>query len=95
GQRIAAVMLQLTDLRPGSGGETVFPRLSAPGQGGLTVLPGRAGTAIVWPTVDASGVPTQTAARTARPLLEDEVKYVAMTWVRTGAAPGEPGGPPA
>ncbi|CAE8609810.1 unnamed protein product, partial [Polarella glacialis] len=79
------VMLQLTDLRPGCFQAVQEPPLLGP-------------KVAVWPTVDASGVPTQTAARTARPLLEagpqeplylgtDEVKYVAMTWVRpvTGA----------
>lgn len=95
GQRIAAVLIHLDEPEHATGGEVVFPHLSSRGgEGALRVSP-EAGTAIVWPTVDFNGVPETRVARQALPLNGvGAVKHVAITWVRGGPAPGQPGGMP-
>lgn len=87
GQRMAAVMFSLNDLPAGSGGETHFSRVGFEGEGGLKVPALSAGSALVWPTVRADGFPEEKAARCALPVLSDDVKYVAMTWVRAEVPP--------
>lgn len=95
GQRVAAVMIQLRDIPDGAGGEIVFPQLGFAGEGGIRVPPAAAGSVLVWPTVDIAGKPESATARTALPVTkEGVVKYVAMTWIRLGPAPGEEGGAP-
>ena len=86
GQRLLTVMLQLND----SAGSTLFPELLE-GQGLYAQVPG--GNALVWPTVDAKGKPTTLAQRQALPA--ETERYVAVTWLRVGPAPGELGGAPA
>lgn len=95
GQRTVAVLIHLDEPEHGTGGEVVFPHLSSgSGDGALHVAP-QAGTAIVWPTVDFNGVPETRVARQALPLLgAGAVKHIAITWVRSGPAPGQPGGMP-
>jgi len=95
GQRIAAVLIHLDEPEQATGGEVVFPHLSTrSGEGALCISP-EAGTAIVWPTVDFNGIPEKRVARQALALSGvGAVKHVAITWVRSGPAPGQPGGMP-
>lgn len=95
GQRTAAVLIHLDEPQQGIGGEVVFPHLSArSGDGALRISP-EAGTAIIWPTVDYNGIPEKRVARQVLPLSSaGAVKHVAITWVRSSPAPGQPGGMP-
>lgn len=90
GQRLVTVMLQLNDISAHDGGETLFPNLQE-GEGMKIGL--QAGSALIWPTVDRDGSPTDLTQRMALPT--EGTKYVALTWLRVGPAPGETGGAPA
>lgn len=92
GQRLVTVMLQLNEISLQDGGETFFPNLQE-GEGMKISAVG--GSALLWPTVDRNGNPTDLTDRMALPLSTDTVKYVALTWLRVGPAPGEEGGAPA
>lgn len=85
GQRTLAVQIFLGSVPIDAGGETLFRQL------GLKVSP-QAYSALIWPTVNATGFPESRVAREALPVLEqDLVKYTLTTWVRCGPAPGEHG----
>eukprot|EP00438_Fugacium_kawagutii_P005704 Skav227834 [mRNA] locus=scaffold948:455653:459617:+ [translate_table: standard] len=93
GQRLVTVMLQLNDIGAHDGGETFFPNLQE-GEGSEGMKIGlQAGSALVWPTVGRDGSPTDLTQRMALPT--EGTKYVALTWLRVGPAPGETGGAPA
>ena len=92
GQRLVTVMLQLNEISLQDGGETFFPNLQ---EGEGMKIPAVGGSALLWPTVDRNGNPTDLTDRMALPLSTDTVKYVALTWLRVGPAPGEEGGAPA
>jgi len=92
GQRTMTVLISLSDLIMGAGGETIFPSLD-----NLTLRP-ELGTALIWPTVTPEGKPEARAARAALPFVsvateDDATKYTLTTWVRSGPAPGEAGAP--
>ncbi|CAK9036594.1 unnamed protein product, partial [Durusdinium trenchii] len=94
GQRLAVVMLQLNQPNavPGDG-LTDFPNLE---EGRGLQLSLTRGSALIWPTVNQDGTPTELAQRRALPLkTPGQVKYLALTWLRVGPAPGESGGAPA
>ncbi|CAE8620658.1 unnamed protein product [Polarella glacialis] len=88
GQRVASVLVYLSSVPEGHGGETLFPEIA----GGLRVLP-EAGVAIVWPNVDAAGEPEMLSRHAALPLtvagdLEGPrvTKFAVNCWIR--AFPG-------
>ena len=85
GQRLLTVLLELND-----SSAMLFPELLE-GQGLHAQV--AAGSALLWPTVDVEGKPTTLARRQA--LCASSERYVAVTWLRVGPAPGEPGGAPA
>jgi len=80
GQRTATALIYLNTLPQGCGGETVFDDL------GLKVSPS-AGTAVLWPNVDANGVPQPLVQHRAMPVLCDETKYAVNVWVREQSLP--------
>lgn len=95
GQRLATVMIQLSDVQEREGGDVVFPKLGDAGDGGLRIPPPPLGTALVWPTVNVEGLPDPRTARMQMPLTgKDSVQYKALTWIRSGPVAGEDGGPP-
>jgi len=84
GQRTATALIYLNSMPEGCGGETVFPHL------GVSVTP-RAGTAVLWPNVDAAGVPQQLVEHQAMPVLCDTTKYAVNVWVRGQELPSYAG----
>jgi len=74
GQRMATMLVYLSTMPEGSGGETSFGRL------GVTVQPQK-GTAIAWPNVDETGKPERRSIHSARHVQGDKVKYAMNIWV--------------
>jgi len=74
GQRMATMLVYLSTMPEGSGGETSFGRL------GVTVRPQK-GTAIAWPNVDETGKPERRSIHSARHVQGDKVKYAMNIWV--------------
>lgn len=82
GQRVASVLMYLTSVPEGAGGETHFPEL----ENGLKLTPSQ-GSAVVWPNVDAKGEPEVPLARhAALPLRLPCSKIAVNAWIR--AFPG-------
>lgn len=86
GQRVATVLVYLTTIPDGLGGETSFPNV--PVDGGLKVRP-TAGTAVLWANVDTSGSQELLSRHAALPLNSQEdgdvpvVKYAVNCWIRS------------
>lgn len=79
GDRLATVLVYLTDVR--SGGHTAFPRL------GVSVAP-RAGRALVWFNLDPRRhAPVDLSLHCACPVNEGE-KWVLNKWIRTHKTTG-------
>lgn len=74
GQRMATMLVYLSTMPEGSGGETSFGRL------GVSVQPQK-GTALVWPNVDETGKPERRTIHSARHVEGDKVKYAMNIWV--------------
>eukprot|EP00435_Cladocopium_sp_Y103_P033691 s1159_g8.t1 len=74
GQRMATMLVYLSTMPEGSGGETSFGRL------GVSVQPQK-GTALVWPNVDETGKPERRTIHSARHVQGDKVKYAMNIWV--------------
>jgi hypothetical protein len=75
GQRHCTVLLYLSSLSPGEGGETFFEHL------GARVRP-EMGSALVWPNIGRNGLPDPRTKHSSLPLNADE-KFVANLWLRS------------
>ncbi|CAE7215070.1 Ank2 [Symbiodinium natans] len=82
GQRMATMLVYLNTVPGGAGGETSFPELK------LEVTPTK-GSALVWPNVDAAGIPQTKVLHEALPVNGNQVKYAMNIWVRGRSLPDQ------
>jgi len=82
GQRMATMLVYLNTVPKGAGGETNFPELK------LEVNPQK-GSALLWPNVDAAGVPDRKVIHEALPVNGNQVKYAMNIWVRGQSQPDQ------
>ena len=79
-QRVATVLVYLTDLPASCGGGTSFPRFN--GLAGYEATP-VAGSALFWSNVDGAGLPEPLSVHEALPVRGEGVRKVAINvWVR-------------
>jgi len=75
GQRVATILVYLNTLPPNAGGETEF-------HGPNVQVRPHQGSAVIWPNVNADGVPGMETSHLAKPVLQDGVtKYALNIWI--------------